>query len=131
MHKLSDLQYTWAALTARSKRSAWKDCESLVVTKGWLGGRKAKADPTQVIRLLSREGAPPDVLQTFLTLVEDAEERESLARRHEVPNVVIDCLVQARDRIGLESFKAKLTSHSQEWFYADHALNTTNTKWKN
>ncbi len=33
MHKLSDQQYTWAALTARARKKQWKDCEELVVTK--------------------------------------------------------------------------------------------------
>lgn len=63
--------------------------------------------------------------------MDDLQDREQLARKCNVPNVVIDCLVHQRDRIALEQFKQRLTSHSQEWFYADHALNTSNTKWKN
>ena len=42
MHVLTEKQFTWIALNARAQRKAWKDCEQLVVTKGWLGGRKTK-----------------------------------------------------------------------------------------
>ena len=131
IHKLSEAQFTWVALSARARRGQWKDCEALALTKGWLGARKAKVEPTGVVRLLHSIGAPADVLQTFLQLVEDAEEREEHARRCDVPNVVIDCLVAGRDRLGLQKYRERLKAHSPEWFYADHALSTSNTKWKN
>ncbi len=65
MHKLSEQQFIWAALIARARRKAWKDCEALTVTKGWLGGKKVKSvvEPEAVTKLLHQEGAPPDVLQ--------------------------------------------------------------------
>ena len=133
VHALTEKQFTWTALNARAQRKAWKDCEQLVVTKGWLGGRKTKAVVAAdgVVRVLSSHAAPPDVLQPYLELVDDVEERESLGRKCGVPQVVVDCLVQQRDRAALERFRARLKTHSPEWFYADHALNTSNTKWKN
>jgi len=132
-HKLSEEQYAWAALTARAAKGQWKDCEALVVTKGWLGGKKAKpaVDPGAVVRALHSFAAPKDVLQLFLPLVEDLEERERLARRCEAPNAVIDCLLAARDRQGLERYKDRLAANSPEWFYANHALTAGNTKRKN
>ena len=49
-----------------------------------------------------------------------------------MPHVVVDCLVQQRDRVALQRYQAqRLKSHSPEWFYADQILNTSNTKWKN
>lgn len=133
MHKLSESQFTWIALLARSKRSHWKDCQDLTLTKGWLGGKKAKAsiDPSGVVKILKSAEAPTEVLQQFLQLVDDIDDREDLAKRCEVPNVVIDCLVQKRDRLALNRYKDRLKPQSQEWFYADHAINTSNTKWKN
>ena len=104
-----------------------------MITKGWLGGKKAKSSvsPSHVVRLLNSQGATTDILQIFLQLIDDLDDRETLARRVKVPNVVIDCLVAKRDRIGLERYREKLTTHSPEWFYADHTLNTSSTKWKN
>jgi hypothetical protein len=87
--------------------------------------------PAPVLRVLHHAEAPPDVLQVFLELVEDVEKREALARTLKAYNVVIECLVQQKDRQGLERFKAKLTPNSQEWFFAEHVLKTSNTKWKN
>lgn len=65
MHKLSDRQYTWACLSARAKRYQWKDCEELVITKGWLGGKKTTAsiDPEKVVIKLFENGAPANILQ--------------------------------------------------------------------
>lgn len=66
MHKLSDRQYTWTCLLARAKRFQWKDCEDLIITKGWLGGKKTKAsiDPEKVVNALHNFGAPSNVLQS-------------------------------------------------------------------
>ena len=114
-------------------RFQWKDCEELVLTKGWLGGRKARGsiDVAQVVKLLHKHGATADVLQVFLPLVDPLEEREALAKKLCVHTVVVDVLVLNRDRIALESYKSKLVPQSREWFYADNALGVSNTKWKN
>ena len=134
-HSLSDQQFTWLAFSARAKRKQWKECEALTLTKTWLGlgGKKTKSsvDPVAVVKTLKACDAPADVLLIFLQLIEDLDEREDQARRAQVHHCVIDCLVAKRDRFGLESYRSKLTPQSQDWFYADHALNTTNTKWKN
>ena len=47
-----------------------------------MGGRKTKSVVAAdgVVRVLSSHGAPADVLHTHLNLVDDVEERESLAR---------------------------------------------------
>lgn len=131
VHKLSEKQSVWIATKARASRFQWKDCEDLVLTKGWLGGHKVRGsiDVSQVAKILHFHGATADTLQTFLNLVENLEERESLAKKFAVHNVVIDVFVLNRDRLGLESYKTKLVPQSNEWRYAEHLLN--NTKWKN
>ena len=55
---------------------------NLTYPKGWLGGRKTKSVVAAhgVVRVLSSHGAPADVLHTHLNLVDDVEEKESLAR---------------------------------------------------
>ena len=114
-------------------RFQWKDCEELVLTKGWLGGRKARGsiDVTQVVKLLHNHGATADVLQVFLSLVDPLDEREALAKKLGVHTVVVDVFVLNRDRSALESYKARLVPQSREWHYANNALGVSNTKWKN
>ncbi|XP_059095276.1 spermatogenesis-defective protein 39 homolog [Tigriopus californicus] len=133
IHKIPEEQFIWVALRSRALKQAWKDCEGIVITKGWLGGKKTKASvsPRGVVQTLHECQAPPEILHIFLQLIDDLEDRLNYARRCKVPNTVIECLVQSRDRQELETFKAKLTPHSPEWFYAEHALTTSNTKWKN
>ena len=131
-HKLSEKQAVWVATKARALRFQWKDCEDLVLSRGWLGGRKARGDidVSQVVKLLHFYGATADVLQKFLTLVDPVEEREKLAKKLEVHDVVVDVYVQGRDRVSLENYKAKLVPQSREWNYAANAL-ISNAKWKN
>jgi len=132
-HKLSEKQYLWPCLVGRSQRSAWKDCESLAFAKGWLGGKKLKADvdPLDVARRLQANDAPPNVLRVFVELIEDLDDRQKFARKVGIHTVVVDVHVTLRDRVALMNYKQKLVPQSEEWHYANNALTTTNTKWKN
>ena len=85
-----------------------------------------------MVKLLHSNGATADVLQVFLSLVDPLEERENLAKKFGVHTIVVDVCVLNRDRIALENYKANtLVPQSREWFYAENALNVSNTKWKN
>ena len=66
-----------------------------------------------------------------MPFLENIEERENLAKKYNVHHVVVDVYVVNRDRQALEAYKAKMTPHSKEWFYADNALSNSNVKWKN
>ena len=132
-HKLTEKQFAWASLHGRAAKSAWKDCETLVLAKGWLGGTKVKGDidPLEVSRLLHSSGAPGTVLRPFVELIEPLEEREKFAKKVGAHAVVVDVFVLQRDRTGLQNYLQKLIPQSEDWFYANNALTTTNTKWKN
>ena len=82
----------------RSQRSAWKDCESLAFAKGWLGGKKLKADvdPLDVARRLQANDAPPNVLRVFVELIEDLDDRQKFARKVGIHTVVVDVYVTLR-----------------------------------
>lgn len=132
-HKLTDKQYTWVALRARATVGAWSDCESVVVGKGWLGGKKVKGSVSApaVVTALHQAGAPPETLAAFLPLVDGLEERISLARKVGVAAVVVDVLVAMKDRQGLVQFQDSLVPSSRDWFYAENALRASSAKWKN
>ena len=113
---------------------SWNWNPQFLPNLAWLGGRKAKGsiDVAQVVKLLHSNGATADVLQVFLSLVDPLEERENLAKKFGVHTIVVDVCVLNRDRIALENYKANtLVPQSREWFYAENALNVSNTKWKN
>ena len=68
------------------------------MAKGWLGGKKIKADidPLDVSRLLYSKEAPPKVLRVFVELIEDLDERQKFARKVGIHTVVVDVFVALR-----------------------------------
>ena len=133
MHKLTDRQFIWISVIARSKKSAWKDIEPLVLKKGWLGGKKANSavDFFRLVNVLHHYQAPSDVLSVYLNHVEPLEDRLNLALKCQAQTAVVDCYVTQRDRVALTKYRDSLVSRSREWFYADNALSVSNTRWKN
>ena len=133
MHHLTEKQFTWVCLRSRALVNSWQDCLELVVGKGWLGGRKVKGgvSPGEVTTVLAAAGAPVDILIVLLGLVETQEERLVLARKVGVGSVVVDVLVQQKDRQALLQHQASLTQNTSDWFYADNALKNSSVKWKN
>jgi len=133
MHRLTDKQFTWVSLRARATQGAWGDCESLVVGKGWLGGRKPKGsvNPSDVVTVLAAAGAPIETLTIVLQLVENTEDRLNLGKKVGVSSVVVDGLLAQRDRLALLNYQKSMAPNSRDWFYADNALKNSNVKWKN
>ena len=132
-HKLNERQYVWAALKGRAAKNAWKDCEQLVFSKGWLGGRKIKADflPLDVAKLLYEYGAPADCLNVYIAMIEAPEDKEKFAKKVGAHTAVIDVYVTQRDKQAIQIYKSKLVPKTEEWWYAENALNAGNTRWKN
>ena len=131
-HKLTERQYVWAALKGRASKNAWKDCEQLVLSKGWLGGRKIKPEfsPLDIAKLLYEFGAPADILNVYIAMIEVPEEKEKFAKKVGAHTAVIDVYVSQRDKQSLQNYKSKLVPKTEEWWYAENALNAGNTRWK-
>ena len=132
-HKLTERQYVWAALKGRIAKSAWKDCELLVLSKGWLGGRKIRPEflPLDVAKLLHEQGAPANCLNIYISMIEPLEDKEKFAKKVGAHTAVIDVYVSQRDKQALQNYKLKLVPQTEEWWYAENALNAGNTRWKN
>ena len=71
------------------------------------------------------------IISVFLTMIEDLEDREVLAKKVGAHSVVIDIYVAQRDRTALQNYKSKLVPNSREWLYAENAISVSNTRWKN
>ena len=132
-HNLTDKQFIWTCLSARSRLKQWNSVDELLTAKGWFGSTKSKAliGFHRVCEVLFQTNAPLDILAKYLRLIDNADKRLSLAKRMKCHEVVIDTFASARDRVELIKYGEKLTPHSRESYYAHDALKSSTTKWKN
>ncbi|XP_069116674.1 spermatogenesis-defective protein 39 homolog [Argopecten irradians] len=132
-YKLTDKQFMWIALSARSRLKQWNGIEELFMTKGWFGGTKTKAviGFDRVCEVLHNTSAPLDILSKYLRMVDNAEKRITLAKKFKCHDIVVDTYVAMKDRAELIDYAKKLIAHSREAYYAQDALKSTTVKWKN
>ncbi|KAL5008167.1 hypothetical protein ScPMuIL_013748 [Solemya velum] len=131
-HQLTEKQYLWTVLRARSRLKRWKEIEELLTTKGWFGSTKLRAAIgfDKVADILNSTNTPPEIIGKYLRLVDDTNLRLNLAKRMKCHEIVVDTLVANRDRVELEDYKRKLPLHTKEFLYARDALNSSTVKWK-
>ncbi|XP_036398415.1 spermatogenesis-defective protein 39 homolog [Megalops cyprinoides] len=131
--KIAEKQYFLTALGARAKLKAWFDVDSLFTTKNWLGYTK-KRSPIgfhRVVDILQKNNAPVQVLQEYLSLVEDTDLKISLAQKHKCHDVVIDTYKDLKDRQQLIVYRGKVERGSLEDRKIEALLNNTQMRWKN
>ncbi|XP_064600703.1 spermatogenesis-defective protein 39 homolog isoform X2 [Liolophura sinensis] len=131
-HQLTEKQFLWTALGARSRLKRWKDVETLLTAKSWFGGTKMKSviGFDKVVAVLHKTGAPSDILSKYLKLVDDVERRLTLAKKYGCHDAVVDTYIALRDRFELEAYMRKLPPRSKEYYYAEDALRNSAHKWK-
>ncbi|XP_006813614.1 spermatogenesis-defective protein 39 homolog [Saccoglossus kowalevskii] len=133
--KLTENQFLYTALTARTKLRRWRDIETMLTAKGWFGGTKMKASIgfEKVIDILSKMNAPPEVMGKYIMCIDNTELRLSLANKLNCHGAVIDTLVQMKDRQQLQKYgtSGKLKYNSPDMIKLDRALRSTGVKWKN
>jgi len=133
MHKLTRTQATWVTVRARASVQAWKDCEILLVGKGWMGGIKAKGDVdiVEMATVLHDAKCPTETLSLILQAIESPSDRLDLARKLGATRVVVDVMLAQKDRVALQGYRDSLTRNSDSWTVAEEALSRSNIKWKN
>lgn len=131
--KIPEKLYILTALAARAKLRAWHDIDALFTTKTWLGYTKKKAPVGfhRVVEILHKNGAPVQVLQEYIRLVEDVETRISLGTKYKCHDVVIDTYKDLKDRQQLMVYRCKLDRGSPEEDKIDMILSNTQIRWKN
>uniref|UniRef100_A0A6Q2Z480 Spermatogenesis-defective protein 39 homolog n=1 Tax=Esox lucius TaxID=8010 RepID=A0A6Q2Z480_ESOLU len=90
--RISDKQFLLTCLGARAKLKAWFDVDALFTTKNWLGYTK-KRSPIgfhRIVDILHKNNAPVQVLQEYVNLVEDTEQKISLAQKYKCHDVIIN-----------------------------------------
>ncbi|XP_040581571.1 spermatogenesis-defective protein 39 homolog [Lepeophtheirus salmonis] len=133
-HKLSEKQNAWNGIYASASKQSWSAIRSFATSKSWLGGIKANASVNfeRLVKILNEEfSAPSEELIFYLNYVEPIDDRLNLALKIKAHTVVCDCYVNMKDRSSLTKYRDSLVLQSCEWLYADNALNSGSTKWKN
>ncbi|XP_078726651.1 spermatogenesis-defective protein 39 homolog isoform X4 [Lampetra fluviatilis] len=130
---ITDKQFLWTALAARSKLKAWTDVDSLLTTKRWFGTLKKTAPIGfhRVVDIVSKNNAPPNVLHEYIMLVTDEELKLNLAIKHKCHSIVVDMLYQMRDRQQLLQYKKEVEAGSQVEQRIVEVLHNPQFKWKN
>ncbi|XP_043515403.1 spermatogenesis-defective protein 39 homolog [Frieseomelitta varia] len=132
-YDVSPRQYQKVALEVRAAIKEWGDIDRLLLTKGWLGSKKLQIylPIEDVLKILYKNSAPPEVLEKYLKYVDNIERRLELSKNMHCFRMAIDILVQQTDRIALTEYKMKLQPQSEEYFYAEGMLRMPAVKWKN
>lgn len=131
--KIPEKLYVLTALAARAKLRSWVDVDALFTTKNWLGYTKKKAPVGfhRVVEILHKNGAPAQILQDYIRLVEDTETRISLATKYKCHDVVIDTYRDLKDRQQLMVYRCKVDRGSPEEEKIDGILSNMQIRWKN
>ncbi|CAN9508006.1 unnamed protein product [Ophioblennius macclurei] len=131
--KLSEKQYFVTALAARAKLKAWLDVDALFSSRNWLGFTRKKAPISfqRVVDVLHRNSAPSQVLQDYISLVDDPQLRVSLASRHRCHDIVINTYRDMKDRQLLLGYRAKVERGSAAERKIDELLDQQQIRWKN
>ncbi|KAI5619847.1 spermatogenesis-defective protein 39-like [Silurus asotus] len=125
--RISEKQYILTALGARAKLKNWFDVDSLFNTKTWLGYTK-KRSPIgfhRVVDILQKNSAPVQVLQEYITLIDDSELKLGLAQKYKCHDVVIDTYRDLKDRQQLIVYQSKLERGSHEYRRISELINNT------
>nr|XP_061806608.1 spermatogenesis-defective protein 39 homolog [Nerophis lumbriciformis] len=131
--KISDKQFLKTTLSARAKRKSWSDVDALFTSRSWLGFTRKKSPLSfrKVVDILHRNSAPANVLQDYVSLVEDADARMALAHKHKCHELVINTYRDLKERRLLLAYRAKVEAGSAEERKIDELLNNTQIRWKN
>lgn len=128
MFKISQPQFDWITLNERSRSQAWCDLEKIFERKSWHSLKTTKTFSIsvpleRVIFQLNAYDAPPDILNMFLSHIDDPQRRLVLAKRFpSAGKSVVDALVELRYREELEQFIETLEIRDNVRIHAENSL---------
>ncbi|XP_077409727.1 spermatogenesis-defective protein 39 homolog isoform X2 [Vanacampus margaritifer] len=112
--KISEKQFFVTALSARAKQKSWSDVDALFTSRSWLGFTRKKSPLAfqKVVDILQRNSAPVQVLQDYVSLVDDGEAKMALAHKHKCHDLVINTYRDLKDRRLLQGYREKVEAGS-------------------
>ncbi|XP_031572188.1 spermatogenesis-defective protein 39 homolog isoform X2 [Actinia tenebrosa] len=131
--KLSEKQFEWTALAACAKTRRWKDIDDLLKGKGWFGTSKLRSliGFGKVVTLLYHNKTPEEILSKYLRLIDDLNNRLSLAVKFKCHDVVIETLVAMKDRQKLNKYREQMPNYASQQQTITNYLRNSQIKWKN
>ncbi|XP_038074329.1 spermatogenesis-defective protein 39 homolog [Patiria miniata] len=132
-HKLTEKQYLFTVLLSRIMLRRWLDLDGLLTSKNWRGKATMKSAVKfeQVVEILVQQNAPHDALDKYLKYIEDPESRISLAMKLTRHAVVVDALIQVKDRQRLLKYQSKVPGGTPEARRIEDVMRNSTVKWKN
>uniref|UniRef100_A0A8D9ABE5 Spermatogenesis-defective protein 39 homolog n=1 Tax=Cacopsylla melanoneura TaxID=428564 RepID=A0A8D9ABE5_9HEMI len=133
MINISDKLFHWIFLKEKCKTQQWSVISQLFVSKKWHGGKSVSTQvPVEdIIKELAGSNAPETELAKYLQVISNVSTKLALARKYKCSHLVVDILVDQKDRLALLEFKSQQPAQSESYFYAENALRNNSTKWKN
>ncbi|KAL1464434.1 hypothetical protein WDU94_004083 [Cyamophila willieti] len=133
MLNISDRLFHQIFLKEKCKTQQWSVISQLFVSKKWHGGKSVSTQvPVEdIIRELANNNAPETELAKYLQVISNVSIKLELARKYKCSHLVVDILVDQKDRLGLLEFKSHQPTQSESYFYVENALRNNSTKWKN
>ncbi|KAF2883897.1 hypothetical protein ILUMI_22282 [Ignelater luminosus] len=132
--KISDFQYEWIQLNVLGVLKQWKKITELFIKPNWLTKKnsiKTVIDVELFISTLYKHNPPKEIVEEFLSCVVDSDISIGLAKKMKCHKFVIDAYIAQRDRLSILNYKNNIPNQSEEYFYAENALRSTDKKWKN
>ncbi|OQR80148.1 spermatogenesis-defective protein 39-like [Tropilaelaps mercedesae] len=131
--KMSADQFTHACVTGYAEAENYSAIEAFLESKTWLGKKKLSSSIgfDKIVMILHQHKAPVDLLEKYITYVDDVEERMEVAKRVGAMNALVNCYVQTKNRIDLEKLLAKLPRESTAAQLAQSSLSNPAIKWSN
>lgn len=132
-HQISLPHFEWVALNERAKAQAYLDLDGLFEKASWLSMKQKQFHmniplEAAIIRLHQLK-APPAVLNSFLSKVQDPSKKLALAKEVKATRSIIDALSALKEKQELEQYRDSLPDGTEERFYADNSLKTLSKKW--
>lgn len=125
--KIAQSQFDWIALNERAQSQAWCDLEKIFEKKSWHSLKSSKSFSInvpleRVIFQLNALDAPVDVLNMYLTHIDDPQRRLALAKRFSAGKSIVDSLVDLKNRDELERYIQTLNVRDNVRIHAENAL---------
>lgn len=125
--KIAQSQFDWVTLNERAQSQAWCDLDKIFEKRSWHSLKTTKTlaisvPLERVIFQLNYLDAPPDILNMFLSHIDDPLRRLALAKRFNVGKSVVDSLVELKYRDELEEFIQTLGVRDNIRIQAENAL---------
>lgn len=135
VHKIGKKQFMYTALAALCRMRRWRDIESMLTTpRSLFRGPHLSAiiGFEKVVDVLSKNLAPGDILSKYCAEIENQDKRLEWAKKLSCYKVVIDTLVQQRNRQLLMRYLDEIPTQDQHMRqYLTSMARSSDIKWRN